>query len=80
MSKYLRIGLALAIFAAVPALAATIHRSTKQSTQNLRVSAAAPSQGATTRAGIAGKLHNSVGVPELDCVQHAFGIDIALAC
>jgi len=79
MRKYLPIGLALAIFASTPALARTIHHSAKQSTQNLHMSAVAPSQGATIRVGISGKPQNS-HAPDQDCVQHSFGVDIALAC
>ena len=79
MKRYLSIALALAIFGSAPALARTIHHSAKQSTQNLHMSAITPSQGATTRAGKFGTLHNS-DAPALDCVQHSFGIDIALAC
>jgi hypothetical protein len=80
MSKYLPIALALAIFATAPALARTIHHSAKQSKQNLHMSAAAPSQGATTPGGIVGKLHYSVDAPDLGCVLHLFGVNIALAC
>jgi hypothetical protein len=76
MRKYLPIALALAIFATTPALARTIHHSAKRSTQNLQMSATAPSQGAPARVGP----HNSVGAPNLDCIQHLFGINIALAC
>jgi hypothetical protein len=79
MRKYLPIGLALAIFASTPALARTIHHSAKPSTQSLYMSAIAPAQGATIRTGISGKLQNS-DAPAQDCVQHSFGINIALPC
>jgi hypothetical protein len=80
MRKYPPIALALAIFAATPALAKTMHHSAKQSMHNLHMSAIRPSQGVTTGVGIVGKLHNPVDAPDLDCIQHAFGADIALAC
>jgi hypothetical protein len=80
MWKYLPIALALAIFAATPALAGTIRHSAKQPTHNLHVSAIRSSQGATTGVGIVGTPHNSVDAPDLDCVQHTFGTSIALAC
>jgi hypothetical protein len=77
MRKYLPIALVLAIFVAIPALAKTIHHS---STQTLHISANPPAQGATIPLWIAGRRHKSVYTPDLDCVQHSFGIDIALAC
>jgi hypothetical protein len=80
MRKYLPIALGLAIFVVIPALAKTIHHSAMQSTQTLHMSANPPSQGATTPLWIAGRRHKSAYAPDLDCVQHSFGIDIALAC
>ncbi len=81
MSKYLPIALVLTVFVAIPALAKAVHQAAKPSTYNLVVSAAtAPSPGATTRVARIAKRHNSAGAPGLDCVQHVFGIDIALAC
>jgi hypothetical protein len=80
MSKYLTIALALAIFAASPALGKTADHSAKQSTQNLHISAVSPSQGTTTHVWMARKLHNSVDAPDQDCIQHAFGLSIALTC
>jgi ABC-type phosphate/phosphonate transport system substrate-binding protein len=80
MRKYFMIALGLAIFAITPALARTNHRSATQATQNLRISAIPPSQGATTRAAIVDRLHKSVNAPDVDCVQHSFGVDIGLAC
>jgi hypothetical protein len=80
MRKYLPIALGLAIFATTPALARTIHHSATQSTRNLQISAIPPSQGATPRVWIIGRLHKSVYAPDLDCVQHSFGTNIALAC
>jgi hypothetical protein len=80
MSKYLPIALALAFFAASPALGGTADHSAKQSTQNLRVSAVPPSQGPTTHVWMARKLRNSVDAPDQDCIQRAFGLTIALTC
>jgi hypothetical protein len=80
MSKYFQIALALAIFAASPALGGTADHAAKQSTQNIRLSAVPSSQGTTTRAWTGRKLHNSVDAPDQDCIQHAFGLNIALTC
>ncbi len=59
MSKYFQIALALAIFTASPALGGTADHAAKQSTQNLRISDIAHSQG-TTYVWMVRKLHNSV--------------------
>ena len=79
MSKYFPIALALAIFAASPALGGTADHAAKQSTQNIRLSAVPSSQG-TTHVWMARKLHNSVDAPDQDCIQRAFGTNIALTC
>jgi hypothetical protein len=80
MSKYFQIALALAIFAASPALGGTADHAAKPSTQNIRLSAVPPSQGPTTHAWTGRKLHNSVDAPDQDCIQRAFGLTIALTC
>jgi hypothetical protein len=80
MSKYFPIALALAIFAASPALGGTSDHSAKQSTQNLRISGIPPTQGSTTRVWMARKLHNSADAPDQGCIQRAFGTNIALTC
>jgi hypothetical protein len=79
MSKYFPIALALAIFAASPALGGTDDHSAKQSTQNLHTSGIPPSQG-TTHVWMARKLRNSADTPDQDCIQRAFGLSIALTC
>jgi hypothetical protein len=79
MSKYFPIALALAFFAASPALGGTTDHAAKQPAQNIRLSAAPP-QGPATRAWTARKLHNSVDAPDQDCIQRAFGLTIALTC
>jgi hypothetical protein len=80
MSKYFQIALALAIFAASPALGGTTDHAVKQSTQNIRLSAVPASQGPTSHAWIGRKPHNSADTTDQDCIQRAFGLTIALTC
>ena len=80
MRKYLPIALGLVVFATTPAPARTILHTATESTQNLHMSAIPLSQVATNRVGAVERLHKSVDTPDLDCVQHSFGINIALAC
>ena len=58
MSKYFQIALALAIFTASPALGGTADHAAKQSTQNLRISDIAHSQG-TTHVWMTEDFHNT---------------------